>query len=61
MSVGEQLGRKVARLTTNVVVRRPGLWRLFRGPVRGQFARLAGRWDAIRAGNPEHLAAKRPV
>jgi ubiquinone/menaquinone biosynthesis C-methylase UbiE len=49
------LGRRFARLTTDVVVRRPGLWRLFRGPLRRQFDRLAPRWDAAR--DPAHLAA----
>jgi SAM-dependent methyltransferase len=49
------LGRRFARLVTNVVVRRPGLWRLFRGPLRRQFDRLAPQWDAIRT--PDHLAA----
>jgi SAM-dependent methyltransferase len=43
------LGRRFARLATDAVVRRPGLWRLFRGPLRRQFDRLAPRWDAIRA------------
>jgi ubiquinone/menaquinone biosynthesis C-methylase UbiE len=45
----QQLGRKFARLATNAVVRRPGLWRAFRGPVRRQFDRLAPRWDAMRS------------
>ena len=49
------LGRRFARLATNAVVRRPGLWRLFRGPIRRQFDRLAPQWDAIRT--PDHLAA----
>ena len=44
----QQLGRKFARLATNAVVRRPGLWRAFRGPIRRQFDRLAPRWDAMR-------------
>jgi SAM-dependent methyltransferase len=44
-----QLGRRFARLATNAVVRRPGLWRAFRGPVRRQFDRLAPRWDAMRS------------
>jgi SAM-dependent methyltransferase len=43
------LGRKFARLATNAVVRRPGLWRAFRGPIRRQFDRLAPRWDALRS------------
>jgi SAM-dependent methyltransferase len=44
----QQLGRKFARLATNAVVSRPGLWRAFRGPIRRQFDRLAPRWDAMR-------------
>jgi ubiquinone/menaquinone biosynthesis C-methylase UbiE len=57
MSVRETLGRKFARFATNSVVRRPALWRVFRGPLRRQFDALAGRWDQIRAANPLHLAA----
>src|SRR5256714_5627443 len=49
------LGRRFARLATNAVVRRPGLWRLFRGPLRRQFARLAPQWDEII--QTDHLAA----
>ena len=49
------LGRRFARLATNVVVRRPALWRLFREPLRRQFDNLAPRWDEIRM--PDHLAA----
>jgi len=49
------LGRRFARLATNVVVRAPWLWRLFRGPLERQFSWLAPRWDAIRG--PDHLAA----
>src|SRR5919108_2736971 len=49
------LGRRFARLTTDVVVRRPALWRLFRGPLRSQFEHLAPRWDAMR--DAAHLAA----
>jgi ubiquinone/menaquinone biosynthesis C-methylase UbiE len=49
------LGRRFARLATDVVVRRPALWRLFRGPLRRQFDRLAPRWDAMRVA--DHLAA----
>jgi SAM-dependent methyltransferase len=49
------LGRRFARLATDVVVRRPVLWRLFRRPLRRQFERLAPRWDAMRS--PDHLAA----
>src|SRR5437763_14913498 len=49
------VGKRFARLTTNVVVRRPTLWRLFRGPLRRQFDRLAPHWDVRRS--PGHLAA----
>jgi ubiquinone/menaquinone biosynthesis C-methylase UbiE len=45
----QRLGRKFARLATNAVVSRPGLWRAFRGPIRRQFDRLAPRWDAMRS------------
>jgi SAM-dependent methyltransferase len=50
-----RLGRRFARLVTDAVVRRPTLWRLFRGPLRLQFDRLAPRWDEIRM--PDHLQA----
>lgn len=40
------LGRRYARLATETVVRRPALWRLFRGPLRMQFERLAPTWSA---------------
>ena len=43
------LGRRFARVSTNVLVRRPGLWRLFRGPIRRQFNWLAPRWATMRA------------
>ena len=39
-------GRRFARLTTRAVVARPAVWRLFRGPLRGQFDRLAAGWEA---------------
>jgi len=41
-------GQRFARLVTEVVVRRPTLWRLFRGPMRKQFDRLAPVWDSMR-------------
>lgn len=47
--------QRFARLVTDVVVRRPLLWRLFRGALRGQFDRLAPRWDSIRSAG--HLGA----
>ena len=42
-------------MTTNAVVRRPRLWRFFRGPMRLQFDRLAPVWDSRR--RPDSLAA----
>lgn len=50
-----RLGRGFARLTTDAVVRFPGLWRLFRRPLRAQFDHLAADWEEITAG-PDHLA-----
>jgi ubiquinone/menaquinone biosynthesis C-methylase UbiE len=50
-----RLGRKFARVTTNAVVRRPRLWKLFRGRMEHQFDELAPVWDTMRA--PTHLAA----
>jgi ubiquinone/menaquinone biosynthesis C-methylase UbiE len=41
-------GQRFARVVTDIVVRRPALWRLFRGPVRKQFDRLAPQWSAMR-------------
>ena len=46
---------RLARLITNVVVRRPALWRLFRGPLRSMFDGLAPTWET-RIG-PQHLWA----
>jgi ubiquinone/menaquinone biosynthesis C-methylase UbiE len=51
----EAAGRRFARLATNMVVRRPQVWRLFRAPLRRQFDVLAPRWDTMRS--PDHLAA----
>jgi SAM-dependent methyltransferase len=50
----EAIGRKFARLTTNAVVRRPALWRLFRGLTRRQFDAIAPRWETMRL--PDSLA-----
>jgi len=47
--------QRVARLITDVVVRRPVLWRLVRGSTRGLFDRLAPTWET-RLG-PHHLTA----
>ena len=48
MSV-QVLGQRFARLTTDIVVRRPRLWLLLRWAMRFQFDRLAPRWDAMRS------------
>jgi SAM-dependent methyltransferase len=47
-------GRKLARLATRAVVARPGLWRVFRRPLRAQFDALAPEWHGIMG--PEALA-----
>jgi SAM-dependent methyltransferase len=44
----DALGRRFARLVTNVVLRSPRLWFLLRGLMRFQFDRLAPRWDSMR-------------
>jgi ubiquinone/menaquinone biosynthesis C-methylase UbiE len=41
------LGRRLARLATNVVVRWPRLWPLFRPIIRRQFDRIAPVWDTM--------------
>jgi ubiquinone/menaquinone biosynthesis C-methylase UbiE len=43
------LGQRFARITTDVVVRRPSLWRLFRPLMRRQFDRIAPKWDQMRS------------
>jgi ubiquinone/menaquinone biosynthesis C-methylase UbiE len=43
-----RVSQHFVRLTTDVVVRRPALWRVFRRATRRQFDRLAPRWDGIR-------------
>lgn len=43
------IGQRFARLVTDVVVRRPALWRLFRPLTRWQFDRAAPRWDQMRS------------
>lgn len=45
----QSLGRRFARLTTNLVVARPALWRLFRPLTRKQFDRLAPQWTSMRS------------
>jgi ubiquinone/menaquinone biosynthesis C-methylase UbiE len=49
--------RKLARWMTDAVVRRPALWRLLRGRMRGMFERIAPTWEQ-RIG-PHHLGALR--
>jgi ubiquinone/menaquinone biosynthesis C-methylase UbiE len=43
------LGQRFARLATDVSVRWPGLWRLFRPVVRRQFGRMAPVWGQMRS------------
>jgi SAM-dependent methyltransferase len=50
----EALARRFARLVTRVVVARPGLWRVFKRPLRREFERLAPVWDDMV--EPERLA-----
>jgi ubiquinone/menaquinone biosynthesis C-methylase UbiE len=51
-------GRRFARLATDVVTRRPELWRVFRTPMRLMFDRLASQWDESRVvRNLPHLEA----
>src|SRR3954462_9175605 len=47
-------GQRFARFATDVVVRAPFLWRLFRGPLTRSFDKLAPEWDATRV-SPERL------
>ena len=53
-ALSERLGRRFARVATDAVMRSPALWRVFRGPIRRQFDRLAPRWETMR--DPQHLA-----
>jgi len=46
------LGQRFARFVTDVVVRAPFLWRVFRGRMTRQFDRLAPEWDATRVSRP---------
>jgi ubiquinone/menaquinone biosynthesis C-methylase UbiE len=57
--VGQTIGRKFARLVTNIVVGRPRLWRLFRALMRKQFDSLAPVWDEMRSPDAfaPHIAA----
>jgi ubiquinone/menaquinone biosynthesis C-methylase UbiE len=47
-------GQRFARAVTTLVVRRPILWKLFRGPLTRNFDRLAPEWDATRV-SPDRL------
>jgi SAM-dependent methyltransferase len=47
-------GKRLARLATRAVVARPGLWPLFRRPLRAQFDALAPEWHGTTG--PEALA-----
>jgi SAM-dependent methyltransferase len=49
-----ELGKRFARFATDMVVARPRLWRLFRGPLRKQFDWIAAGWEEGRS--PEHGA-----
>jgi SAM-dependent methyltransferase len=53
-SLALSAGRRFGRLATRAVVARPGLWRLFRRPLRAQFEALAPAWDGLLG--PEALA-----
>ena len=44
----QRLTQRFARLTTDIVVRRPRLWFLLRPLTRFQFDRLAPQWDSLR-------------
>ena len=48
------LAQRLVRLATALTVRAPVLWRLFRGPMRRNFDRLAPEWDGPRA-RPDRL------
>jgi ubiquinone/menaquinone biosynthesis C-methylase UbiE len=43
------LGQRFARLATDVAVRWPGLWRLFRPFIRREFDRIAPEWGQMRS------------
>jgi ubiquinone/menaquinone biosynthesis C-methylase UbiE len=48
------VGQRFARVVTTLVVRKPALWKLFRGRLTRNFDRLAPEWDATRV-SPERL------
>jgi SAM-dependent methyltransferase len=49
-----RLGQRIARFTTNTVVRWPRLWGLLRGLTRRQFDAVAPKWNTMRM--PDSLA-----
>src|SRR5207249_3319767 len=49
-----ELGGRLARLSTDAVLRSPRLWRVLRPLVRKQFDSIAEEWDTMR--DPAHLA-----
>jgi ubiquinone/menaquinone biosynthesis C-methylase UbiE len=51
------LGRRFARLATDVTVRRPGLWPLFRPLIRWQFEQLAPVWNQTVGPDGDRLVA----
>lgn len=56
------LSQRFARFVTDQVVRHPRLWKLFRGPMRSMFDRIAPVWDENRRPDsfaPVHAALER--
>ena len=49
-------GQRFARFVTDVVVRAPFLWRLFRGRLTRSFDKLAPEWDATRVSRDRLVA-----
>jgi ubiquinone/menaquinone biosynthesis C-methylase UbiE len=49
-------GQRFARVVTDVVVRAPFLWRIFRGRVTRNFDALAPEWDATRVSRDRLVA-----
>lgn len=50
------IGQRFARFVTDVVVRAPFLWRLFRGRMTRNFDKLAPEWDATRVSRDRLVA-----
>jgi ubiquinone/menaquinone biosynthesis C-methylase UbiE len=48
MNIRDDLGRRYARFVTNRIVKQPRLWKVFRGPMRVMFDRIAPVWDRDR-------------